>query len=310
MSIKSLLSLKPFHIESRKNLRDINFNNCHYDLLLLESEHVYYILENKTFSYKRNAVRVHNDEVKYIFQLFLSGRNLKRKIFYFFEFCKFRVFRSYFNKTISNHLFVSSKEFKNSYWIRKKQKKFLFRTPFEVKTNFRFQRNGFKVLFIGSIYMDNNLSSIYWYLDNVHNRLINIPEYMFYIAGNTKGLENRHIKNINSYKKICLIENPNNFDDLYKECSIFINPMKKGAGLKQKTVRALEHGIPMVSTNVGVEGLDLENKIHYLNAETGKEFYYAIKTIFDNQSYGFQMVCNAQKFLSETSSNILKDILN
>ena len=88
-STKSLLSLKPFHIQSRKNLKYINFNNCHYDLLLLESEHVYYILENKTFSYKKNAVRVHNDEVKYIFQLFLAGRNLKRKIFYFLEFVNF-----------------------------------------------------------------------------------------------------------------------------------------------------------------------------------------------------------------------------
>lgn len=309
MSFKRLLSFKPFHIQSRKKLKDLNFNNAHYDLLLLESEHVFYILENKTFTYKKNAVRVHNDEVRYIFQLFLAGSNLKRKLFYFLEFLKFLLFRSYLNSSIENHFFVSSKEFNNSYWIKKTQKKFLFKTPFEVKTKFRFKREGFKVLFIGSIFMDNNLSSIYWYLENVHNRLINIPEYKFYIAGNTKGLEIKQLKKITSFKKISLIENPDNFDDLYEKCSVFINPMKRGAGLKQKTVRALEHGMPIVSTKVGVEGLDLKNEIHYINSETGREFYIAIKTIFYDPDFGFNLVKNAQNFLSKNSINLIKKVL-
>jgi len=52
-----------------------------------------------------------------------------------------------------------------------------------------------------------------------------------------------------------------NVDDLarfYDEIRVVIAPIRYGAGVKLKTVHALQHGVPIVATRVGAEGVDTE----------------------------------------------------
>jgi glycosyltransferase involved in cell wall biosynthesis len=43
--------------------------------------------------------------------------------------------------------------------------------------------------------------------------------------------------------------------DVYRDADIAINPTRFGSGLKIKTVEALAHGVPLVTTHAGAEGL-------------------------------------------------------
>ena len=42
---------------------------------------------------------------------------------------------------------------------------------------------------------------------------------------------------------------------MYEECRVCIIPLRYGAGVKGKTIEALYHKIPIVTTSVGIEGL-------------------------------------------------------
>ena len=42
----------------------------------------------------------------------------------------------------------------------------------------------------------------------------------------------------------------------YDELPVAIAPLRFGSGVKLKTVQALQHGIPFVSTNFGAEGVE------------------------------------------------------
>jgi glycosyltransferase involved in cell wall biosynthesis len=42
----------------------------------------------------------------------------------------------------------------------------------------------------------------------------------------------------------------------YDEVRVVIAPIRYGAGVKLKTVEALQHGVPVVSTTVGAEGIE------------------------------------------------------
>ena len=47
-----------------------------------------------------------------------------------------------------------------------------------------------------------------------------------------------------------------NLESFYDELRVAITPLRFGAGVKLKTVQALQYGVPVVSTTVGAEGLD------------------------------------------------------
>lgn len=55
--------------------------------------------------------------------------------------------------------------------------------------------------------------------------------------------------------------------DFYRNARFSINPQKIGAGVKLKSLVAMACGRVLVSTSIGVEGLDIEHGVHYINYE-------------------------------------------
>lgn len=52
--------------------------------------------------------------------------------------------------------------------------------------------------------------------------------------------------------------------DFYRSIDLAVNPMEHGTGLKIKTVEALQHGVPLVSTACGFDGLNSLDRDHCL----------------------------------------------
>jgi glycosyltransferase involved in cell wall biosynthesis len=46
-------------------------------------------------------------------------------------------------------------------------------------------------------------------------------------------------------------------DQVYQAARVVISPMRYGAGVKHKTMEALEYGVPTVATSIGAEGIEL-----------------------------------------------------
>jgi glycosyltransferase involved in cell wall biosynthesis len=60
--------------------------------------------------------------------------------------------------------------------------------------------------------------------------------------------------------------------ELYASCTVVINPVVAGTGLKIKSVEALAHGKPLVTTREGAAGLPLHQEPYLLLAETPEEW--------------------------------------
>lgn len=60
--------------------------------------------------------------------------------------------------------------------------------------------------------------------------------------------------------------------DLYRSARVAIAPIRVGAGVKIKTMEALQYGVPVVATNVGAEGLRLQDGIEIDIADEPVEF--------------------------------------
>jgi glycosyltransferase involved in cell wall biosynthesis len=67
----------------------------------------------------------------------------------------------------------------------------------------------------------------------------------------------------------------------YGRASVVVLPLRFGSGMKLKTLEAFAMGVPVVSTPVGVEGIEAEDGIHCAVAETTGKFAEKILDLLD-----------------------------
>ena len=161
--------------------------------------------------------------------------------------------------------------------------------------------DGREALFIGSLTIPLNVEGLEWYVEHVHPRLSEIPGYSFTVAGRTGGAPSVALSRIiRRYPNISLYSDPGELNDLYKRAAVFVNPVLRGAGIKLKTINALQAGVPVVSTSIGMEGTGLIDGTHLLVADTSDNFVNSVATLLRDRSLAGRLVGSAQSFLAET----------
>ena len=149
--------------------------------------------------------------------------------------------------------------------------------------------------------MPNNIEGLFWYLNNVHNKLSKtIIDYKLLIAGSTNGTNKAELlKKFNEFSNIEYHFDALDLTNLYEKAAVFINPMFHGAGVKVKSINAIINGMPLVSTSIGIEGTGLIDDKHFLLANTDKQFVERISSLLNNTISKTALVAQSQNFLKE-----------
>jgi hypothetical protein len=294
-----LLNNKPLQVVSRKGLKSVILEKNYFHTVL-ETEYVGLILENKTFKSKKIFLRIQNNEYIYFNELAKSTRNVFSKLYYLSDALKFKYYsKSFFLKVnrlwhISKDEMISQPEFINK----------SIHLPPPINDAFLKQDLSNKtVLFIGSLYMKNNIEALEWYLNNVHPKLLDENGYKLIVVGSTgEIMEKEFIKKFQKISKIECFFNVSDLQKYYAESTLFINPMLHGAGVKLKTINAIVNGLVLVSTSTGSEGIGLLDKKMYFQANDPENFYASIMTVFGlTVEEKNQIVMNAQKLLTDNN---------
>jgi glycosyltransferase involved in cell wall biosynthesis len=113
------------------------------------------------------------------------------------------------------------------------------------------------------------------------------------------------------YSNILLCFDPEDLSGLYKRAAVFVNPVLRGAGIKLKTIHALQAGVPVVSTSIGMEGTGLIDRVHLVVADSADDFARGVSSLLGGRSLRARLVDSAQSFLAETydyERNITKSL--
>jgi len=297
-----LINKKPLQVVSRKGLQYVHIHKS-YDYLILEGDYVGEIIKNKSIKYNNLIVRSHNNESLYFDNLSKSTNHLVKKIYYKLESLKFKKYSKTLYLTSTSIWFISKNEELDFNKKNKNHHTVWLPVPFAISEVKKQSLNTKTVLFIGSLFMENNIEAIKWYLNHIHTELIaKAKDYEFIIAGSLGDTTEKSIqKMVQGYKKVSLHLNRKDISSLYEQASVFINPMLHGAGVKVKSINAIINGLPLVSTTIGIEGIGLKVKEHFFLANTKEEFKNSILTVFTKKDKAQKMVNASQQYLIENN---------
>lgn len=149
---------------------------------------------------------------------------------------------------------------------------------------------------LGAMDWQPNIDAMEWMRDEIapliHQR---IPSFQFQFAGRKMP---EFFKKEGHLFFYCSgeIENASSF---IKDKGILIVPLRSGSGIRIKTLEAMAEGKLVISTSVGIQGIEAQNKVHFLLANSPQEFAAAIEWVFAHQEETKQIVNNAQTLINE-----------
>lgn len=147
-----------------------------------------------------------------------------------------------------------------------------------------------------------NIEGINSFIDEVLPRVASVhPDLIMQIAGTI----NREKRLIRSHRNIKFIGEFDQISEPYSKSDIVINPIKKGTGLKIKTIEALAYSKPLVTFLSGLEGLSEYNKEmpFALLCKTSDEFADSLIELLDNEALRAEISKNALAYINSYNSH-------
>lgn len=84
-----------------------------------------------------------------------------------------------------------------------------------------------------------------------------------------------------------------------EECGVFIVPLRSGSGMRVKILNALSMGLPVVSTTVGAEGIEVTSGEDILLADTPAAFADAIMSVLADAKFADRLGQNGRKLMED-----------
>ncbi len=151
------------------------------------------------------------------------------------------------------------------------------------------------ILFFGNLITNQNLSSIRYIIEKVLPVLdLNGFDYHFSIAGSYDSRAERLVeKNPNTD----LLGFVSSVEDLFMSHDVFLSPISFGSGIKTKILDAMAHGLPVITNDIGIEGIPAINGKECIVANEPETIAKALITLWDDNSIMWELSENAKNLI-------------
>jgi len=138
-----------------------------------------------------------------------------------------------------------------------------------------------RILFIGGFSHKPNVDAVIWFVREIWSRIKKVRNDLeFTIVGSNPPSEVLQLQaEAISIKGFVSDEE---LIELYGQTKISVIPLRYGAGVKGKTIEAIYHGVPIVTTSFGIEGLP-GNHSFLKPKNTAGEFADEILDLYENE---------------------------
>lgn len=154
--------------------------------------------------------------------------------------------------------------------------------------------NNTDIIFYGAMNRIENYGSAIWFIENVFP-LLKKYNLKFIVIGSRPpkkllDMQDEHIV-VTGY-----VDDPGEY---FKKAICLVAPLLLGAGVKVKIIEALSSGVPVLTNEIGIEGIDAENGREFFLCNTPEEYSKTIIDILDGRIDSSRISDNAQSLIRE-----------
>ena len=163
------------------------------------------------------------------------------------------------------------------------------------------------ILFQGSLHYGPNIDAVDWLIDEVAPHLFEqLPGAQIRLVGTTSpGVEGRHRP-----PAVVVAGRVPDIEPELARADIAVVPLRIGSGTRLKILESFAHRIPVVSTTVGADGLDVEDGVHLLLADRPEEFARACRRIIEDRALARRLVDAAEhRYLERYEWSVAKSTI-
>ena len=157
------------------------------------------------------------------------------------------------------------------------------------------------IIFAGRLDQYSNRESLLHFMESVWPLLKNkYPDLRFTIIGNNP--PSKLVEMARGDENIDLLGYVKDVRPHFAKAAISVCPIRDGGGTRIKILDALAMGMPIVSTTIGCEGIEIHPETDILIADTPGEFVEKVDRIFTDPDAGRKLSENARRTAEEKYS--------
>lgn len=158
---------------------------------------------------------------------------------------------------------------------------------------------GDRLVHIGTMYWPPNIDGIHWFIEAVYPHIRAYrPQVMLDVVG---------ARPPESLTRLSAPANGLNVTGYVPEtrpylqnAGVYIVPLRAGGGMRVKILEALAHGMPLVTTTLGAEGIALKHGEHALIADDPRDFAAAVLRLLADPDYADTLGRNGRRLIETT----------
>jgi glycosyltransferase involved in cell wall biosynthesis len=286
--------------------------NNHYDVVQLEGLYlVPYIKIIRKYSKAKIAIRQHNIEFRIWERLTAQAKNPFKKAYLNLLTKRLKAYEIDHKNDYDLVLTISKED--DNFFKKLGQTSATFLHPFGIKMNdipfAPAAEQPLSLYHIGAMDWLPNQESVNWLLKNVMPLVIEkVPDVKLYLAGRNMP---QHYYNEQNKNIVILGEVP---DAQAFECdkSILVVPLLSGGGVRIKIFQAMAMGKTIVTTSIGVEGIEAEDGKEIFVADNANDFAGKIIEILNHPDWIYTTASAARRLIEEKYNRriLIKELLD
>lgn len=150
------------------------------------------------------------------------------------------------------------------------------------------------IVFYGAMARKENHDSVMWFIKNVLEK-INDKDVRFIIVGSKPQKELLDLAS----DRIIVTGFVDSVKPYFQNALCCVAPLVMGAGVKIKVLEAMSAGVPVLTNDIGIEGIQAVDKKDYFHCEKPEQYIQAISLLINDKNVGEKMGNSSREFISK-----------